>query len=311
MDGTNARQLSIEIWKRKTELDACITVHKLSGLSLWRVQHLPKQKEWFEWWFHLAVFVFFFLSLALFLSAALFCKRAPKMQNAKYQITRISISINSDNDVRMCVWVAFFSAFHFIHHIRTHALKMALLEMARFVTQTMAKPLWNVQEIATVLFEEMCDIIIIWTFCNRRVSTMYEWAVLSQSIHKLLSLHLDCVFILAPSGIDRERACVCECVYAPALTSIFFSLSALPFSYCHAACNCAVHFSLKAVGASAVAVVLVPILFICPLKCQIINKTQTVLRMQCFSDIVNVKMLWMHYVERFVVKKKSTRESWQ
>lgn len=39
------RQLSIEKLKRKTELAACITVHKLSGLSLWHVSHLPKQKE--------------------------------------------------------------------------------------------------------------------------------------------------------------------------------------------------------------------------------------------------------------------------
>lgn len=39
------RQLSIEKSKRKTELAACITVHKLSGLSLWHVSHLPKQKE--------------------------------------------------------------------------------------------------------------------------------------------------------------------------------------------------------------------------------------------------------------------------
>lgn len=38
----------------KTELTACIIVHKLSGLSLWRVPHLPKQWAFIEWWFHLA-----------------------------------------------------------------------------------------------------------------------------------------------------------------------------------------------------------------------------------------------------------------
>lgn len=43
--------------KCKTELAACIIVHKLSGLSLWRVPHLPKQSEW---WFH---WPFFSLSL--------------------------------------------------------------------------------------------------------------------------------------------------------------------------------------------------------------------------------------------------------
>lgn len=36
---------SIEIWEHKTELAACIIVHKLSGLSFWRVAHLPKQCE--------------------------------------------------------------------------------------------------------------------------------------------------------------------------------------------------------------------------------------------------------------------------
>lgn len=57
------RQLSIEKLKRKTELAACITVHKLSGLSLWHVSHLPKQKELLIPFDNL--FIFFFV-VALF-----------------------------------------------------------------------------------------------------------------------------------------------------------------------------------------------------------------------------------------------------
>lgn len=56
---TTANSSSIDFHRNygntETELTACIIVHKLSGLSLWRVPHLPKQWAFIGWWFHLAI----------------------------------------------------------------------------------------------------------------------------------------------------------------------------------------------------------------------------------------------------------------